>query len=302
MMWYEDAQLVDRLPLRYRAYARYSRLVGSRDSRRVVGGSFLLRVLRRISHATGLGSVVPIHGIDGLVVYADFNDERILDVIHEIRGENPEYRVMSQLLKPGDTFIDIGANFGTFSLLASRLVGDNGKVIAIEPQPRLADLISKSLKASEVMNCEIIRAACGSEPGTAELLIPLDDSGRAGMFAGFSGRWRHERVSAGVIMLDDLVDSVSSSSAVMLKIDVEGSEFNVVEGGRRLIESTRPSLLIEMNPWTAGAAGRSPSELLGLLQSLGYQRFVTMESFPHELDLGEIDLERQSNVLSLLST
>src|SRR5690349_9738865 len=101
-MWYEDENLVDELPLRYRAYAAYSRLSGSRDSRRVPGGSFLLRLLRRVSHATGLGSIVPIHGIDGLVVFADFDDERILDVIHEIRGENPEYRVMSEMLKPGD--------------------------------------------------------------------------------------------------------------------------------------------------------------------------------------------------------
>jgi FkbM family methyltransferase len=296
--WYGDDQLVSRLPLRYRAYAAYSRLAGSRDSRRVVGGSFLLRILRRISHATGLGTVVPVRGIGGLVVYADFNDERILDVIHEIRGENPEYRVMSQLLKPSDTFVDVGANFGTFSLLASRLVGDHGKVIAIEPQPRLADLISKSLKASEVMNCEIIREACGSEAGSAELLVPVDDSGRAGMFAGFSGRWRHERVSGPAMVLDDLLDAVGSSSSVMVKIDVEGSEFAVLEGGRKFINSLRPSLLIEINPWTAKAAGRTTEELMDLLTSCGYKSFTTINSFPTDLGAGEIDMKIQSNIVA----
>ena len=242
------------------------------------GGTFLLKFLRWVSRGTGLGSIAPISGIDGLQVFADFNDERILDVIHEIRGENPEYRVMSALLSPGDTFVDVGANFGTFSLLASRLVDIGGTVIAIEPQPRLAALIVRSLSASGVQNCEVIRSACGTDTGKVALHVPSDDSGRAGLFEAFSGRLDHETISVPVAPLDRIIDRASVTGRLMIKIDAEGSEFSVLEGGRRLIESTRPPLLIELNPWTAEAAGRSTCELMQLLQSLGYHRFATMDS------------------------
>jgi len=271
----------------------------SGGGRRVRGGSFLLKVLRWVSRGTGLGSVAPISGIDGLQVFADFNDERILDVIHEIRGENPEYRVMSALLSPGDTFVDIGANFGTFSLLASRLVDIGGTVIAIEPQPRLAALIVRSLSASGVQNCEVMRTACGTETGKIDLHVPAHDSGRAGMFAAFSGRVRHETISVPVAPLDRMIDRGSITGRLMIKVDVEGSEFGVLEGGRRLIESTRPPLLIELNPWTATAAGRSTSDLIQLLQSLGYQRFATMDSYPDEVATNAIDLSKQTNILAL---
>lgn len=296
-MWYRDNSLVDRLPLRYRAYAAYSRLSGTHDSRRVAGGSFLLRLLRRVSRGTGLGSIVPVRGIDGLVVHADFNDERILDVIHEIRGENPEYRVMSEILEPGDTFIDVGANFGTFSLLASRLVAPHGRVIAVEPQPRLASLIARSLAESEVSNCEVRQVAFGRETGMTDLLVPVDDSGRAGVFSAFSARGRHERVSTKVITLDDLLDEIGPER-VVVKLDVEGSEFAVLEGGRKLIESVHPPLLIEINPWTAEAAGRNTADLMKLLLSFGYRSFATMDSFPDNVEADEIVLDRQSNILS----
>ena len=118
MRWCEDPALVRELPARYRAYAWYSRMAGSNTSRHVPGGSFLLRTLKSLGSTTK----ARIRGIDGLTVVTDFADERILEVIHEIRGENPEYRVMRSLLSPGGTFVDVGANFGTFSLLASRQV------------------------------------------------------------------------------------------------------------------------------------------------------------------------------------
>ena len=188
MKWYRDRELVSDLPFRYRAYAAYSRLTGDSESRRVPGGSFLLRMLSKASVLARRSTVARIHGIEGLVVVTDFADERVLDVIHEIRGENPEYRVMTALLKEGATFIDVGANFGTFSLLASRLVGPSGKVMAIEPQARLASMIEESLRQSDVSNCEIHAVACGSVVGEQNLLVPRNDSGRAGFLAGFSGR------------------------------------------------------------------------------------------------------------------
>ena len=163
---------------------------------------------------------------------------------------------MAALLKKGATFIDVGANFGTFSLLASRLVGPSGKVMAIEPQARLASMIEESLRQSDVSNCEIDAVACGSVVGEQNLLVPRNDSGRAGFLAGFSGRTAHDSYPVPLTTLDRLLANSPASDSTMIKIDVEGSEMDVLDGGERFIRERMPAIMIELNPWSAAAAAR----------------------------------------------
>jgi FkbM family methyltransferase len=228
-------------------------------------------------------------------VVTDFADERVLDVIHEIRGENPEYRVMQSLLSPGATFVDVGANFGTFSLLASRIVGTAGKVIAIEPQERLASLIEESAGLSGAANIQVHRVACGSSNGEKDLLIPEDDSGRAGFFAGFSGQRKHASQRVPVTTLDWILRDVPRTGPCLIKIDVEGSEMDVLAGALRSIEELKPAIIIELNPWSAAAAGRTTHDVLERLVSLGYNRFSESSSYPLT---GEIPTEKQVNVIA----
>ncbi|MEO8192471.1 MAG: FkbM family methyltransferase [Gemmatimonadales bacterium] len=297
--WYDDEALVSALPRRYRAYALYSHLVGNEGSRKIPGGSFLLRALRTASAATGLPTAAHVRGIDGLVVVTDFADERVLDVIHEIRGENPEYRVLRGLLSKGDTFVDVGANFGTFTLLTSRMVGDSGKVIAIEPQPNLARGIAESARLSGSTNCEILQVACGNLPGTSDLLVPAQDTGRGGFFAGFSGRGHHAVLPVKVATLDGIMSETTSPGGLVIKLDVEGSEIEVLQGARKLIEARRPAIIVEINPWSARAAGRSPGHLLDCLKEFGYSTFATISSFPDTVSRSGIETDRQSNVVVL---
>jgi FkbM family methyltransferase len=298
MKWYRDRELISDLPSRYKAYAAYSRLAGDSESRRVPGGSFLLRILRKASVLARRSTVARIHGIDGLVVVTDFADERVLEVIHEIRGENPEHRVMKALLKEGATFIDVGANFGTFSLLASRLVGPSGRVIAVEPQARLVSMIEESLRRSDVANCEIHAVACGSVVGEHNLLVPENDSGRAGFLAGFSGRSAHDSHPVRTTTLDRLLENTSVSDTVMIKIDVEGSEMDVLDGGQRFIRDRMPAIMIELNPWSAAAAARNPREIVDRLVSFGYSSFSSAEDYPKTADWHETPLTRQMNLVA----
>jgi FkbM family methyltransferase len=299
MKWYEDPDLLAELPPQYRAYAAYSALLGSGSSRRVPGGSFMLRVLRSASVLTASSTTARIRGIDGLTVVTDFADERILEVIHEIRGENPEYGVMKALLSEGAMFVDVGANFGTFSLLGSRLVGSSGKVVAIEPQARLAAMIEESLMLSQIHNCTVERVACGSVAGERTLLVPSDDSGRAGFFAGFSGRPGHAEQRVVVTTLDALMERHRGPEPALIKIDVEGSEIDVLMGAERTISWGHPSIMIEMNPWSASAAGHAPAEIIDRLMSLGYSSFATADSYPLTADPASLPLDRQTNIIAI---
>lgn len=298
--WYEDAALVAALPGRYRAYAAWSRFAGDRNSRRVAGGSFMLRALRRLSRLTGWSTVAPIRGIDGLVVLADLADERVLEVIHEIRGENPEYRVMRELLREGDTFVDAGANYGTFSLLASRLVGKAGRVIAVEPQPSLCAGIAESLRLSRAANVTVMGVAVGAAPGKASLLVPADDTGRSGIFPAFSGKGRHEVVAVDVVTLDSIIAGHGVSGRLFIKIDVEGSELRVLAGGKQIIAAYKPVIMVELNPWSARAADGSTSALIDMLVHLGYKSFSTTTLFPRPLQRSDIPLDGQHNLLAMM--
>lgn len=294
--WYSDRELVSGLPLRYRAYAFYSRLLGARDSRRVPGGSFLLRLLRNASSLFRASTIVRVRGIDGLVVVTDFADERVLDVIHEVRGENPEYLVMKALLIEGSAFVDVGANFGTFSLLASRLVGKSGQVIAIEPQLRLVQFLRESIGLSGITNCVVKQSAVSREKGTREFFIPADDSGRAGFFESFSGLEKHDSTRVPVDTLGSLVGEISSS--LVVKIDVEGSEMRVLDGANEFIRTHRPAMIIELNPLSAAASGASSIEIVDRLVQLGYDWFSTAESFPAVVSSESLPLERQFNLVA----
>ncbi len=84
--------------------------------------------------------------------YVDLSDSRIFMVFGELMGNDSESEIMRQLLSPGDTFIDAGANHGSYSLKAAKLVGEKGKVLALEPQPRLASLIMKTFAANGYLN------------------------------------------------------------------------------------------------------------------------------------------------------
>ena len=262
------------------------------------GGSFLLRLLRGLSKVAGLSTVVPVRTGPETILFADFADERLMEALHEVRGEEIECDMIRSILTEGDTFVDIGANFGTLSLLASRIVGRSGKVIAVEPQPRLARLIEQSLQSSGIVNCDLHEVACGSAPASATLLIPENDSGRAGFFPGFSGRWKHRTITVQVTTLDTLASTIPVGGNVCVKIDAEGSEFAILDGGRAMIAARKPALLIELNPWSARAAGRSVSELLSFLTELGYVRFATESTFPATTQLQAIPVDRQTNLLA----
>ena len=86
--------------------------------------------------------------LSGYQVFLATLDMRLFQVVNELATQDTDTRVLSSLLSEGDTFLDVGANHGSFAIVASKLVGANGFVVAVEPQPRLAKALGKSLTAN----------------------------------------------------------------------------------------------------------------------------------------------------------
>jgi hypothetical protein len=148
----------------------------------------IIALRRRLATDDG---VIPFH-IGDVTVFLDLQDPRFLRVPTELTGLPG---VLRHFLRPGDTFIDIGANHGTFSIVAAGLVGHQGLVISIEPQPRLADLLRQSLAHCSA-RFEVHQIACGDRSEEVAFYTPLATSGSAGLFGSCSAISRHRRCEA----------------------------------------------------------------------------------------------------------
>jgi FkbM family methyltransferase len=299
--WFDEPGLVSQFPRRYRAYARYSRAVANRETGIVRGGSFLFSAMKRLNRLLKLCSIVEV-STGSVIVNLDLNDPRMSLVLSELCNESYEQKVIRRTVRPGDTFIDLGANHGSYSLLASTLVGESGLVISFEPQPKLAKLLERSLFATGSSAFEVLNIACTDSVAEAELFVPSDSSGSAGVYRSFSGTTKHETVRISCTTLDSVLAERALPGRVFVKLDVEGSEASVLRGASTTLSRYAPLILLELNPQSAAAAGYSVAELLQLLCGLGYKRFSELNEFPDTIAWSQVESNPQRNLLAIPDT
>ena len=162
------------------------------------------------------------------------------------RGER-EVRKLPDLVEPGSVAVDVGAHIGDYTYSLCRAVGPHGKVIAVEPLPDLARMLSRAVRRLS-LPVEVINCALSSEAGEAELRVPMEHGHRMAGYATLERRpvanARTFRVQ--VRRLDDLCRDVSGRRISFIKIDVEGHELQVLGGAGETLRRHRPNLLIEI--------------------------------------------------------
>lgn len=183
---------------------------------------------------------------------------RYLDAYGEWSEE--EAVICHELLQPGDTVIEAGANLGAHTLALGAAVGRGGRVHAFEPQKFINELLAWNVEANGLDQITVHRAAVGSEPG--ELLVPDVDYSRLGNFGGISlGRSSGGSDSVPVVT----IDSMGLSQLRLLKADVEGMELEVLRGAVATIRRCRPILYLENDQKDRSAA------LFEFVYSMGYR-------------------------------
>lgn len=295
--WFEDRAIVHQLPWRFRLLALYCRVMRNAATGVIRGGSFLHRMLARATRLLRLSDAAPVR-IGAAVVHLDLLDARIWWVLDEVRGGGAEHDVLRRCIAAGDTFVDVGANHGGYAVFASALTGAGGRVVAIEPQPRLARLVEQSLAATGASPYEVLPVACGDREQLVDLFIPPTGSGSASVFAEYQAG-PHVRTQVRQVRLDDAVDWRSFPGQVFVKLDVEGSELAFLQGAAEMIRTHRPVILFEINPDSAGAGGYGVDDLLRLLSELGYDRGVELDCLSEVVPLAKLHHAPQRNVVAL---
>jgi FkbM family methyltransferase len=158
---------------------------------------------------------------------------------------------------------DLGANTGLHCLLASRLVGPEGRVVGFEPLPENLHAAADLISLNELSNVELVSKAVGKTVGVAEFLVGMH--GKQGSLVGI-GRESGERLAVAVTTLDAECDA-GRPSPDFVKIDVEGAEGDVLLGFSRRLKECKPVFIIDLHsPQQDLKVGRT-------LHEAGYELF-----------------------------
>lgn len=159
-------------------------------------------------------------------------------------------RLAQEFVSPGTVAWDVGANVGLFTVAAASLSGSQGQVVAFEPDAWLVRLLQRSVRAQPQSSAgiRVIPTAIAEEVAIREFCISRDSRSENflmghGYFTAESAR---ERISVMTVSLDWCLDRLPVPQVV--KVDVEGAEVDVLAGAQRLLETARPTMLLEVGP------------------------------------------------------
>lgn len=171
----------------------------------------------------------------------------------------------------GNVFIDIGAHVGYFTLLAAKHVGQDGKVLAMEPNPTVAALLRQNLARSELRNVIVEEVACSDSDSAPKLIlyIPSDyNVAKASLSERNAGPGTRVEVESKLV--DQLVVKHSLPRVDLIKIDVEGAELAVFRGMKETLARFRPSVVTELNAELLASCESTVNDVKTFMENLGY--------------------------------
>jgi len=178
---------------------------------------------------------------------------------------------VKSLLPTGGVFVDVGANEGYFSVVAARTVGRAGKVIAIEPQSRLQSVLQRNFALNHCEQVHLVCAAISDRAGEATLhLTPGVNNSASSLLR--PTRYPLFRQSVRTTTLSALFDESGVTHCDLLKIDIEGWEYEAVLGSRTLFESGLVrAIALELHPRALTSRGLEITAITDFLTECGYQ-------------------------------
>jgi FkbM family methyltransferase len=191
------------------------------------------------------------------------------------------------------TFIDIGSNIGYYALIAAKHLNRSGTVICIEPIRRNFEYLLRNIKLNKAKNVKTANVALSDIIELGKMTI---DGGSNWAYLSNNGTDLGERYETVVVTTGDNF-FCSLKKVDLIRMDVEGHEYNIVKGCYKLIKKYRPSLLIEIHPSLLGE--RKLRELLSLFKDLGYRvkyfiprnidvRFVASDNLVEEVGIKKL--------------
>jgi FkbM family methyltransferase len=205
-----------------------------------------------------------------------------------------ETQVFSRLCKPGDSVLDLGANIGWYSTIAAKILGNNGSILAFEPDETNARLLEMNLAISDVHNiAKVVRAAVADKEANALFYKSDFNLGDHRLFSDGSSR---EVNSVPVTTLDIIFNGNNAKLPDIVKSDTQGSEAKILKGASKLFKNGwRPIMILEFWPFGLSQSGDNPLELWEKLVALEYSIYELSETTPVLKRLTKVLLNERLN-------
>jgi len=226
----------------------------------------------------------------------DLRDSIAREVCFTGMYEPQETAVVRAILKPGMSFVDVGANWGYFTLLAAHLVSAQGRILSLEPDPRLFRKLETNAAMNRREQVRVLQTAAADTPGSLTLvgfdeaqgnfgLSRIVGEGDAHLFTdakctnlsienGLLPRSQKDECPLFRVLarpLDDLLVEAGFDSVDLLKMDIEGAEGMALEGMRQTLKGRRiRHLLLELHPAQLAERGQSATDIIQQLRGYGY--------------------------------
>lgn len=214
--------------------------------------------------------------------------------------ENETIRIYRKLLKPGMTVFDVGANIGIFSLIAATKSGDTGKVYAFEPAERVYEQFQKNIQLNGFKNIFLQQKGISNKTEVLSFHLCEDDAYNS--FGEKPMRAVVRTIPVDVTSIDEFCFEKQIKKIDILKIDVEGAEYKVLEGGKNLLSRKEgPVIFCEYNRNIQDKNGLN--QLENLLKNYEYElyflRFGLMKKFNGQSEAHDIIAVKHDQLYNL---
>jgi FkbM family methyltransferase len=175
---------------------------------------------------------------------------------------------LSKNVRPGSVTVDVGANYGIYSIVAAKAAGASGLVLSFEPAAETFEILEKNIALNHLTNVRLFNCALGDREDDVPLYHHPDASRNSlGAVTGMSGTSETVRMTT----LEVVCLKPETTRIDLLKIDVEGAEETTLRGCLPILRLSRPRLIIEINPPRAAAIGLAADGAWRMLLELGYR-------------------------------
>lgn len=221
----------------------------------------------------------------GIKMQLDPYDMVSRDILETGEWEPRSIQAVADHLSANGTFMDVGAHIGYYSLWAATIVGPRGHVISIEPNPQTLPKLKGNIEASNARMVSVWPVACADKESTLQFYAaPGSNTGES----SFSKENASQEGAAPMAYsvqarpLDAIVKEAKLERVDVIKIDVEGAEFEVLQGASKTLDTFRPVLIIELVPAQLKAMGSSVDQVSQFLASHGYTQDRRVDTANYE--------------------
>lgn len=252
------------------------------------------RVVRRLPFAryrvmNALSTLSPVQGPfvakipasrHGMRFECDLRNGLAREVFFTGQYEPQETCLVRALLRPGDTFVDVGAHWGYFTFLAAEAVTSSGRVVAIEADPRIHRTLMANLELNRLPQVSALHVAAAAEEGT----VKLEGYDESGDNWGISRVRDASQASARAFSVparpvDAVLEGLGVGRVSLVKMDIEGAEVFALAGMRQGLQAHRyERLLLELHPSQLREHGTDAAALARLMEQAGYRGWAVDHS------------------------